>query len=138
MGQLPLLGAGGAGGGPVVKLKDVFTDTNGTALTAHTMDVGPGWSVSGGTWSITGNKAYQTATTDYVLAHADAGIADGTLTVALNPNNAAFQFGAVVRLTDANNCWYVRWHSDGYLDLQEVNGGTVTQRAQTFFGVAPA
>lgn len=42
--DLLLLGAGPAGAvGSSYLLRDTFTDANGTALTAHTMDVGSGW-----------------------------------------------------------------------------------------------
>ena len=49
--------------GATYLLLDTFTDTNGTALTNHTMDIGPGWATaySGGTWTISNNQATQTA-----------------------------------------------------------------------------
>ena len=51
--------------GATFLLLDTFTDTNGTALTSHTMDIGPGWArYSSGTWTIQSNQATQTATED--------------------------------------------------------------------------
>ena len=41
---------------------DTFTDTNGTSLDAHTMDVGSGWTELGSSaWEIQGNRVEKTA-----------------------------------------------------------------------------
>src|SRR6516164_1940041 len=39
---------------------DTYVDTNGTNLSAHTMNVGPGWTVSNGAYTIQSNAATST------------------------------------------------------------------------------
>ena len=42
--------------GPTVYADDDFNNTDGTNLTSHTMDVGPGWTAGRGTWQINANR----------------------------------------------------------------------------------
>lgn len=58
-------------------LTDLFTDTNGVNLTAHTPDVGGTWSVqpgNGGGAAINNNKAYATGATVMINSAAPLGI----------------------------------------------------------------
>lgn len=100
--------------------EDTFTDTNSTALTAHTMETGAGWDyVSGGAWDIQsngaesvgmlGNGGFITTTTLY----SDCTItADVTLAAAGGPGG-----GICWRLQDYNNHW---WFQIGYNNRQEL------------------
>jgi hypothetical protein len=128
MGYLTLLGAG-AGGAAITLLFDTFTDANGTALPAHTMDVGGTWSVDvAGTYTVQGNRANFVNSTGGNLAWADAGQADVTLTAVVNISSA--YGGVVLRFSDANNYWLVFLDNpDGAFQLYEKNAGSFTQRA---------
>lgn len=76
---------GGVGNAASVYLLDTFQGANGTDLSAHTMDVGPGWSeVGNGNWEIQGNVAVAnggTNTPPGAVVLANAGFADGTITL---------------------------------------------------------
>jgi hypothetical protein len=61
-------------------LEDSFTDTNGTALTSHTMETGPGWSAVTGTFEIQGNKAVPDSDANDDQITTDAGVANYILT----------------------------------------------------------
>lgn len=91
---------------PTVLLLDHFTDANGIALTAHTMDVGPGWVTTTGTWSITSDMAGDSLA-DGVVVHevqSNAGQSDTTLTVSVViPLTALCVCGVVFRLVDSSN-----------------------------------
>jgi hypothetical protein len=122
MGQLPLLGAGGSGGGgPTVLLKDTFTDADGTTLPSHTMDVGGGWTARFGTFFIQGNAAQGNSDNDADQVTADAGHGDFTLTCEVTP-----------AYTDTNNWerpgllfrWTVADTNEFILDV-DADGGLV-------------
>jgi hypothetical protein len=109
-------------------LSDTFTGTNGTALSSHTMDVGPGWAGTGGlgTWTIQGNKAQNSlaASGTFYTCSANAGagatapgvyvqcdcvfptVGAGTYTVGLlgwndsSANNAGFGYELRLRTTN--------------------------------------
>ncbi len=127
--QLPLLGAGGAAGSPTVLLKDTFTDADGTNLTAHTMDVGPGWTVYAGSWDIRGDKTEITSSTGGNAAAADAGHSDATVQADVTPGNNSC--GILFRLTDANNYWWAESDNNAQaFRLVEWNAGSVINRGQ--------
>jgi hypothetical protein len=89
-----------------VLLKDTFTDTDGTLLTAHTMDVGPGWTQpSGSAWEIRSNQANHLSSDQQVRVYSDAGKANVTYT--LDVVLSSFEFGVVFRFIDSANYWYV-------------------------------
>jgi hypothetical protein len=101
-------------------LYDTFTDTNGTSLASHTMDVGAGWTIHSGTWTVQSNHA-ESAKTDGILCTAAGGASNGTLTCDVMPtDNAsnAFLAGLVFRYTDTSNFWLV--HLDSRLDVVTV------------------
>lgn len=114
-------------------LQDTFTDVDGTLLTAHTMNVGGGWTAVNGTWTIQSNTALVLIPTANSIATADAGQADITLTLSLIvPNTADYAVGAVVRTSDANTGWIAVIERDGgtpYLAIFERTAGTNTLRA---------
>ena len=124
-GQIILSGIVNANGPPPaqISLKDMFTDSDNTPLTSHTMDTGPGWAqevwTNAGTWEIDSNacKLVSTDTSapnDYLL-WSDNHASDTTLSVAITapvaeppggpyPNNISAP-GVVFRLQDHDNYW---------------------------------
>lgn len=112
-------------GGPL--LYDTFTDANGVALGAHTMDVGPGWTVTQNAVVISGNKAMGSG--GYSRAHANAGRAD--LTCELTGSALAEILTAQLRVDGANpdNCWWAQYYpAGGIIALYEVVAGVPTLR----------
>lgn len=91
--------------GPAYLLRDTFTDADGTALTAHAMDVGSGWTVLTGSWSVQGNRARQATTGGaYYRCYANAGAADGTLDVVVPFGTVPTHFngGIAARIAPGN------------------------------------
>lgn len=122
-------------------LSDTFTDTTGTRLNAHTMDVGAGWTENSGTWTITANTAHET-TTKNAIASAEASNANVTMSLStVLPNVASYVTGGVVRVTDGNNAWLVISERDSlgtpYIAIVERNAGTNTTRASVNLGGSP-
>lgn len=135
MGQLPLLGAGGAAGNATVLLKDTFTDADGTSLTSHTMDVGPGWTVYAGSWDVRNDKTEITASTGINAAAADSGHSDATVRADVTPGNNSC--GIVGRLTDVNNYWWAECDNNGQaFRLVEYNAASVINRGQVSLTVS--
>lgn len=64
---------------PTTLLQDTFTGADGTNLTAHTMNVGPGWTAAAGSATIQSNQAKMGASSSIYVS--DAGQADFTLTL---------------------------------------------------------
>jgi hypothetical protein len=130
---VPGIGGGGGGGGDVL-LSDLFTDANGTAPGAHTMDVGAGWTVHAGTWSIQSNKLRKTATDNtFETVTADAGNADGIVTCAVTAP-ATSAGGLFLRSSNGNTGWLVQVFESGApasFALYEDNAGVFTLRASS-------
>jgi hypothetical protein len=114
-------------------LYDQFTGPDGTRLSAHAMNVGPGWTEDGGSqWSITGNAAgWSGGTGTNVTVRSNAGHSDGVARVRFK----AFQAVAylVFRAQDSANFWMAGYN--GAFTLYEVNAGTFTERGATAYGV---
>lgn len=106
-------------------LSDHFTDTNGTNLTAHTMDVGAGWTAQVGTITIQSNAAIASgANAEYV---ADAGQSDVTLTCTLLPVGGTAEVACIFREQDSSNFWAVSGYAgDGKLYLYHNVAGSLT------------
>jgi hypothetical protein len=103
-------------GGSSALLLDHFSDANGTLLTAHTMDVGGGWTlIEGGTEYPTIQSNVLLSTLATVAAAytytADAGDSDIEITVDVEFSvwGAASQHGAEIalRATDGTNMWII-------------------------------
>ena len=119
---------------PVTLALDTFTDTNGVALDAHTMDVGSGWTHQIGTTQIQSNKAVSNVTGSGAVHNTnDVGVANLTIEMiatvyfvdSANDTSAAI----LSRYVDANNFWMTRIHTDtNTFDLFENTGGSFTQR----------
>lgn len=132
---------------PSYTLYDTFTDTNGTNITAHTMDAGPGWATDNGTIEIQSNQATMTADTVSLglltIGWSDAGISDCTVQADVAVGSATNQIAAVVgRLQDASNYWDLEYRCGDAaiggpvhaLMLVETNATVRTTRAQYDFG----
>lgn len=80
-------------------LSDTFTDTNGTALTAHTMTIGPGWVGFGSQFFDIQSNATREQFGNTGSVVADAGVANGVYRVTVSAANC----NIVLRLTDNSN-----------------------------------
>lgn len=114
-----------------VYLRDTFTDADGTNLTTHTMDVGSGWTVNAGTWTILGNELLKALTPNtHQTCSADAGVADAVVSADLTIPVAGGYTGLSLRLADNNNGWYAELDEVGQMiNLLEVVAGGFTLRA---------
>lgn len=116
-------------GGAAVLLSDHFTGSDGTNLTAHTMDVGPGWTTPDGSYELSSNRAVCTALGGgWGIAIADAGRADAIISVVVRVSDGS-RHGVAVRATNGNNHWRVTIRTAGVFELMEVNAGTSTIRS---------
>lgn len=111
-------------------LYDTFIGTNGTALTSHTMNVGPGWTVFSGTGTpeIESNSMAATATNDNAV-YSDAGQANVQMTVTFNyvTNTWPVLLGRIQNTSNYINCYYSDLTKLWY--VTEIVSGTVNQRA---------
>ena len=115
-------------------LCDSFTDPDGTLLSSHAMEVGPGWTVHSGTWQIASNQG-ATSSSGEVWAVANAGTDDLELFVDLvtGQTTSGLSIGAIARYEDANNYWFAWFRGGGNQDFRiyERSGGTYISRAGT-------
>lgn len=125
---------------PTSYLLDHYVDTNGTNITSHVMDVGPGYSptIIYGTWQIESNSAQLNvggAGSNYNFCAANASHSDGTATVtAVHPSSGNFSDGVAFRIQDNQNFWVCRaTNLNNTFVIQEVNAGVVTTQASTSF-----
>lgn len=122
------------GAGITYFLRDLFTDTNGTNLTAHTMNVGPGWTnITGlGTWTISSNQAVQSANDNrHYRITSQSNQSDGVVSVAVTyPGSGEAAPVVPVRVVDNNNLWYcIVDRNASAFRIRELNAGTDTIRA---------
>jgi hypothetical protein len=115
-------------------LSDTFTDADGTALSAHTPDSGPGYSlVIFNDPIIVGNKVRAGSGFNF-NAVADVGVADVDITATIHsgtwePNS---YIGFTIRATSTNDLWWVFWEANSAnISLYEGNGGVYTLRASS-------
>jgi hypothetical protein len=119
---------------------DTFTDTDGTAIAAHTPDINtPGnpWASIAGVWKTLSNKAYPSSSS--VLPHSviDSTYADCTVQVDVTLYASSAKTGLVARYTDANNHWELTLSiGTGLLELIERNAGVNYTRASTSVTIA--
>lgn len=116
------------------RLQDSFTGTDNTALSAHTMDVGPGWTSTLGfdCTFIHSNKAVPDPSIFSSIGYvSDAGVSDIVLTDVWGvPNASDYLIGVCVRAVDHNNAWIVRLIRSGggtpTINLYSRTGGSFT------------
>jgi len=111
---------------------DSFTDTNGTDLDAHTMDVGSGWTEYIYDWEITGDQAHGTDLTlndsGYIIT--GLGVSDVILRADMTPGAAPnyIATGFVLRFQDTNNFLLVEIvDTDDTLNLWKRQSGSWTK-----------
>lgn len=125
-------------------VKDLFTDTTGTAITAHSPDVEPvasGWTLhvitagSSNAVKIQSNAAEDVAGTDAGGAYAyvvDHNTADTTITCDFTTSSIMGIIGLSYRVTDGSNYFVaVLQPSTNTIKIYEETAGTLTQRAFT-------
>lgn len=116
---------------PSYLLHDTFTDTDGIALSAHTMDVGSGWIAHYGTPQVQGNKAKGTVFTDNA-ATADAGTANVTMSADWTYDDGDDYAEFFVRYVDNFNVWFVGYNRPmGRWEIAERVAGADTLRASS-------
>lgn len=120
-------------GPPIIHLSDTFVDVNGTLLTAHVMDVGPGWSFVQGTFEIQGNAATPLTYADNDFVTSDASFSNYALSADLMPtdNGSAGALPALCfRVVDVSNYAMVSLDSlNGLFTIYERIGGLYFLRA---------
>ena len=89
-----------------VLLKDTFTDSDGTALASHTMDVGGGWTVTG-TATIMSDQC-SLSTTGYAISNAGKSDFSTAAIDVVKVQPAGIETGLYFRQTDTFNFWEVR------------------------------
>lgn len=118
-------------------LLDLFAGTDGTALTAHTMNVGPGWTANAGVAVITGGSAHFTTDLAGSLGPmtTTAGAADGTVRVSVNISMTISVAGILLRFADTANWWLLRMGGTADvlpgLSIHYSIAGVATQAAYT-------
>jgi hypothetical protein len=122
-------------GGTSTVLQDNFVDTNGTTLTAHVMNVGPGWTVPQGTWVINSNLADASvigaSAPTGAWAVAQANQANVTISANVVPQSSTDNCGLVVRYSALTDLWEIEVNtgSSSNFTIQQRSSGSWTQRA---------
>lgn len=109
-------------GTSIVLAKDTFTDTDGTAIASHAMDVGSGWTLVDGTLTIQGDKL--TGAAGGNMAITDVGEAEYAISANIVPGCALIVRYITDRFLFANLNL-----ANQLMELTEWNGGVVTVRA---------
>ncbi len=127
---------------PGFVLRDTFTDADGTNLTAHTMNVGPGWTVADGTFEINANNQVQATVVSGSQAKAtaisDAGIANISLACNLYTGDAN-GVGLNLRYKDTGSFWNAALAtSANELRIFQIESGLPTERAAVALTLAPS
>jgi hypothetical protein len=120
------------GSGVQTILHDTFSDTNGTNLTAHAMNTGPGWTANNGRIDVNDNTASAPNAASASVYTANAGLSDVVMTCDLS---AGSDNGLVFRYTDISNHFvlYLNKTSNQFELYEKVSG---TYLLRTSIGVA--
>lgn len=115
----------------LVRARDTFSRADGVLGNAET---GQAWSVLGGTWDISGNRARCVVVNTNVAAVIDVGSPDHSVTVTYQQ---LATWGLAVRVTDINNYYHVSTNQFGEAFFyRQVNGAfTSTQSLSPGFAV---
>lgn len=118
-------------------LIDTFTDANGTALAAHTPEVGGPWSTAGGAVTIQGNKVQFTTASPTAFVPGGPGDFDATATVQLGGLTATM-IALMFRRIDGSNFWSAeynasvgRWRVQQFIASVPTLKGQVTKTIDT-------
>lgn len=119
--------------------RDTFADVDGTALTAHEMDVGAGWerigdpATYGSYFDIQGNRAHKVPAasgSQWARAVTETGESDVIITYDAIIAGGTASNHVITRLTDANNFIFCVF-GDVNITISEYNAGIATTRAAT-------
>lgn len=117
--------------GPVTVGYDAFTDVNGTNVTAHAMDLGPGWTKFGpGTGVIQGNRARLTGVASAgTYFTGDYGRTNFVLSTVIQYVNST-DGGLIFRWQDSGNHWVFDFnHNAQKVQIWEAAAGVSVLRA---------
>src|SRR6266849_9742665 len=129
--------------GKALLLYDNFTDTNGTAVTAHSHEVGPAWSDNGSNIAATiqNNQCQGTGNPSSNLIDAgQSGTTTGSVDCYFNSTEVAdagntYAVKLITRYQDASNYTYiVLFTTSGNFQLHEVVSGTDTRQSFVLLG----
>lgn len=119
---------------------DSFTGTNGTGLTSHAMDLGPGWTQAGpGSGAINNNRGRLTGvlnnTTQFTGDFKQANVTVQAVVNYINSDDA----GLIARCQDANNSWKFDFnHAAQQAQLYETNASSNILRGAANYTIALA
>jgi len=120
-------------------LRDLFAGTNGTNLTAHTMNTGPGWTQLSGGFTLNGSGQAVPTGAGVCLDVASAGQSDMDVSATVQASALTPIAGIALRVQDASNYFQaiLDFSGNGYgFSLFEISGGAAFQRA--FFSISPS
>lgn len=108
---------------------DNFTDTNGTALTSHTMNVGTGWVLGRGTFDIQSNRANNSAGAGdgHCVAYTETSNADVIITATLVTGPSDRSIRVVGNYVDADN-YFLGYASAASIIISEKVSGSFNTR----------
>ncbi len=114
-------------------VKDEFTDTNNTSLTAHVPNIsqGSGWAaLEGTTPKVQSDLITENASTAWAISAIESGAANAVVAADV-VRQTSQPWGAIVfRVTDANNLFILKYRS-GIIGLHKRVAGTVTDLTQS-------
>jgi hypothetical protein len=121
---------------------DAFVGTNGTNLSAHAMNVGSGWTIANGAFTIQSNSAATSAALSSI-AVTDCGQSGCistqiTWTPTAAETNAGFNATAYTRFSNGTNYVAVELDGSGTFLIGTFIAGTWTSRASTALGALSA
>lgn len=108
---------------------DTFTDTNGTNLTAHTMNTGTGWVAGRGTWNIQSNRANNSGGggDSQCVAYTECSNADVTITADVRTGGVG-DLRLVCNYVDADN-YFLGYAAGTSVIIYEKTAGAFASRA---------
>lgn len=109
---------------------DNFNRADSATSIGAPSDGGSGWTVSAGTWGITGNTLYRASGSGYAVAYLDAGVSAGTVSAKMT---AAASAGIAMRVADGTNFVWLQC-TGGTVYLWKRVAGTFTQLGSTYSG----
>jgi len=116
-------------------LHDTFTDTNGTHLNVHVMDIGSGWTESTGSWNTQGNQCNEVTEgiNTRLLIDRDTADYDIYLDCIMPSGTPKYAVGIVFRYQDATHGWQFILENDASSPYYTLNkdGSLVGSNAVT-------
>jgi hypothetical protein len=117
-----------------ILLKDTFTDTNGSNLSGHMMDVGAGWTVNGNA-TISGGQCITAGGLQQAYASSGQNNFSSAALTVVSVQASGKEAGLICRLSDSSNYWDIRL-STTLLDIRKKVAGVITTLASTAVSLA--